>query len=157
MTNENDRVIVNGDFVTDSSVNHEEKLTAGIMTIGGNFTQLNSNNGRYNFAANENHKVVLSGNTVQNISSALDSVISGYFKRSPVKTYFSSCLYQISVDCQFMSGKVKFTRCKTIIPFNRLYFYSTNATAGTIEIKGNFTSKTSNFNPNTEHKIIFNE
>lgn len=36
------------------------------------------------------------------------------------------------------------------------YFYSTNATAGTIEIKGNFTSKTSNFNPNTEHKVIFN-
>ncbi|MDE6426155.1 MAG: hypothetical protein K2K89_08475 [Ruminococcus sp.] len=36
------------------------------------------------------------------------------------------------------------------------YFYSTNATAGTIEIKGNFTSKSSNFNPNAENKVILN-
>ena len=70
MTDESDRVIVNGDFVTDSSVNHSEKLTAGVMTIGGNFTQLNSNNGRYNFAANGNHKVVFKSNAEHNISFA---------------------------------------------------------------------------------------
>lgn len=33
---------------------------------------------------------------------------------------------------------------------------SSNATAGTIEIKGDFTSKTSGFNPTVEHKVIFN-
>ena len=58
MTDENDQIIVNGDFVTYSSINHSEKLISGVMTIEGDFTQLNSNNGRYNFSTNRTHKII---------------------------------------------------------------------------------------------------
>ncbi|MBR3918147.1 MAG: hypothetical protein IKJ59_05365, partial [Clostridia bacterium] len=50
MTNEADTVKIGGSFVTDSSVNHSGKLTAGTMEIGGDFTQ-NSSKSSYNFIA----------------------------------------------------------------------------------------------------------
>ena len=60
MTNENDKVNVDGDFITSSNQDHSKCLTAGILTIGGNFTQ--NNNNRYNFHASGSHTVAFSGN-----------------------------------------------------------------------------------------------
>ncbi|MCM1315478.1 MAG: PKD domain-containing protein, partial [Muribaculaceae bacterium] len=68
MTNEEDKLIIGGDFVTQSTVDHREKLTAGVMTVGGNFKQIRTNGSDYNFVASGNHKVVLSGTKVQNIN-----------------------------------------------------------------------------------------
>lgn len=97
MTDENDQIIVNGDFVTYSSINHSEKLISGVMTIEGDFTQLNSNNGRYNFSTNRTHKIILSGNNVQNISFAtpLYSKVTNFEINNKNPVNFKSDIYLI--------------------------------------------------------------
>ncbi|WP_303804257.1 polymorphic toxin-type HINT domain-containing protein [Ruminococcus flavefaciens] len=60
MTNDKDKVNVDGNFITSSNQDHSKCLTAGTLTIGGNFTQ-NNNNG-YNFHASGSHTVAFSGN-----------------------------------------------------------------------------------------------
>lgn len=69
MTNESDTVEVSGDFVMGSTRSHNGKLSAGTMTVGGNFTQL-----RYNvydnFAASGSHTIEFNGKIKQNISFA---------------------------------------------------------------------------------------
>ena len=67
MTNENDVVNVNGDFVTASVNGHSNKLTNGTLNIKGSFTQTVTNS-QYNFAASDNHKVVFNGTSGQSIS-----------------------------------------------------------------------------------------
>ena len=69
MTNESDRVNIGGDFVTGSVKGHDGKLTNGVMTVKGNFTQLNTGS-EQNFAASNNHKVVFDGSEKQTISFA---------------------------------------------------------------------------------------
>ena len=67
MTNESDVVEVSGDFVMGSTKSHNGKLSAGILTVGGNFTQL-----RYNvydnFAAGGSHKVIFTSEKDHTIS-----------------------------------------------------------------------------------------
>ena len=67
MTNESDVVEVSGDFVMGSTKSHNGKLSAGILTVGGNFTQL-----RYNvydnFAASGSHKVIFTSEKDHTIS-----------------------------------------------------------------------------------------
>ena len=74
MTNESDTVEVSGDFVMGSTKSHNGKLSAGILTVGGNFTQL-----RYNvydnFAASGSHKVIFTSEKDHAIS--FDSSRSG--------------------------------------------------------------------------------
>ena len=74
MTNESDVVEVSGDFVMGSTKSHNGKLSAGILTVGGNFTQL-----RYNvydnFAASGSHKVIFTSEKDHAIS--FDSSRSG--------------------------------------------------------------------------------
>ena len=70
MTNEADYVKIGGDFVTDSSVSHSGKLTAGTMEIDGDFSQLNSKNINSNFLASGDHIVVLSGTENQSLKFA---------------------------------------------------------------------------------------
>ena len=63
MTNSKDYVLVQGDFVTQSTNAHYQKLTNGTLELKGNFTQLNGSEN--NFDASQNHKVILSGNEGQ--------------------------------------------------------------------------------------------
>ncbi len=66
MDNENDYVLVNGDFVYQCGVWSSDWLTDGTLEVKGDFTQ---KSGTYdNFNAYGNHKVVLSGTGVQNVS-----------------------------------------------------------------------------------------
>ena len=60
MTNESDVVEVSGDFVMGSTKSHNGKLSAGILTVGGNFTQLNYKDSD-NFSASGSHKVIFTG------------------------------------------------------------------------------------------------
>ena len=66
MTNESDVVEVSGDFVMGSTKSHNGKLSAGTLTIGGDFTQQ-----RYkdydNFSASGSHTVEFNGKIKQNI------------------------------------------------------------------------------------------
>jgi RHS repeat-associated protein len=71
MTNENDRVLVNGDFYTQSNNSHSQYLQNGIMELKGDFVQKRAY-GVYNFAASRNHKVILSGNNHQNVTFESD-------------------------------------------------------------------------------------
>jgi len=64
MTNDNDYVKVDGNFVVNSS-NNNTYLTAGTMEIKGDFIQKGS--AINNFRASENHKVILSGERPQRV------------------------------------------------------------------------------------------
>ena len=71
MIDEEDYVLVNGDFAIQSSYKHTDYLKAGILEVKGDFTQ--KRNSGYsgsanNFNANTSHKVVLSGSKLQKIS-----------------------------------------------------------------------------------------
>ena len=64
MINEKDKVIVNGDFTTKSIYSHSRYLTAGVMTIKGNFTQTSSkgySDSLFNFNCSGTHKVIFDG------------------------------------------------------------------------------------------------
>ena len=68
MIDEEDYVLVNGDFAIQSSCKHTDYLKAGILEVKGDFTQ--KRNSTYsgsanNFNANTYHKVVLSGNGIE--------------------------------------------------------------------------------------------
>lgn len=68
MQSNNDRVLVNGDFVTDArSANNNSNLSAGTLEVKGDFSQLSTSSGQYNFRAIGTHKVILSGNKQQMI------------------------------------------------------------------------------------------
>ena len=69
MTNENDTVTVNSDFITSSTNDHTGYLTNGTMYIKGDFTQLKTNS-YTNFKATDNHKVVFNGENTQTINFA---------------------------------------------------------------------------------------
>ncbi|MBR6716978.1 MAG: hypothetical protein IKI77_01355 [Oscillospiraceae bacterium] len=66
MKNEKDRVNVSGDFVTYSSQDHNGSLTAGVLTIGGNFLQRRTNSYN-NFYAAGSHKTVFDGDKAHTI------------------------------------------------------------------------------------------
>jgi hypothetical protein len=73
MTNPADRVVVTGDFVTDSALNHNGNLTEGTLELKGDFTQLSTNApndpaARYNFLTSSNHRLLLTGGTDQHFS-----------------------------------------------------------------------------------------
>ena len=68
MSKEPDRINVGGSFVTQGNGNSSSILTAGVMTVKGDFTQLNHNGWGDNFAASGTHKVVLDGQGVQTVS-----------------------------------------------------------------------------------------
>ena len=83
MTNESDKVLVNGDFYTESYIEHSQYLQAGIMELKGDFNQIGNGNYYYeyygvlnNFDASKNHKVIFSGTKEQNIS--FESLSSGF-------------------------------------------------------------------------------
>ena len=69
MTNENDYVLVGGNFYDRAYYSQSGKLTAGVLEVKGNFTQVTASN-QYNFYPTGTHKTILSGNKVQAISFA---------------------------------------------------------------------------------------
>ncbi|MBM7557714.1 Ig-like domain-containing protein [Halanaerobacter jeridensis] len=73
MNDFNDYVEVAGDFIMQSTKDHSEHLTAGILEVKGDFSQIGNsaaygNYSRYNFNASASHKVIFSGNSSQDIS-----------------------------------------------------------------------------------------
>ena len=69
MTNENDIVLIEGDFTTNSTADHKTYLTAGVMEVKGNFSaNYGGSYSGYCFNATGNHKVVLCGENTQKIS-----------------------------------------------------------------------------------------
>lgn len=69
MTEEDDYVLVRGDFETESKREHKDKLTAGTMEVKGDFTQVrNTSSSNSNFKASGTHRVVLSGEEQQTVS-----------------------------------------------------------------------------------------
>lgn len=71
MTNEEDYVLVNSDFVMQSYNNHSNYLKAGVLEVKGDFTQKRGSGSRgytNNFRASGTHKTILNGNKLQIIS-----------------------------------------------------------------------------------------
>lgn len=67
MKNDSDTVKVGGDFVMQSTKSHSGLLSAGMLEIGGNLTQL-SGGSSYNFCTSGTHTVVLNGAEKQTIN-----------------------------------------------------------------------------------------
>ena len=65
MTNENDYVMVGGDFITSSYYSHSGYLTEGTLEVKGNFIQVSGND--LDFYASGNHRTILSGDELQTI------------------------------------------------------------------------------------------
>jgi hypothetical protein len=59
MTNDDDFVLVRGDFSTRSGTDHRNRLTKGVLAVGGNLIQRNGS--RFAFAASGTHKTLLFG------------------------------------------------------------------------------------------------
>ena len=78
MTNPEDSIVINGDFVMASVNSHAGKLSNGTMYIGGDFIQTVSNSNQ-NFAATENHKVVFNGENAQSITFQGSTYDTSYF------------------------------------------------------------------------------
>ena len=75
MLNKDDYIVVKSDFVMHSYRSHGSSLEAGVLEIKGDFSQLGTSASfgyfeRSNFSASEDHIVVLSGDSQQNISFA---------------------------------------------------------------------------------------
>ena len=72
MTNESDRIYVDGNFLMDSIRDHSSLLTAGILEVKGDFLQKSTagtaTGYNLNFYASGTHQVILSGSTQQNVS-----------------------------------------------------------------------------------------
>ena len=66
MTNENDYVMVSGNFITNSYCSHSGYLTNGTLEVKGDFTQISGNDS--NFNASGNHKTILSGDKFQTVA-----------------------------------------------------------------------------------------
>ena len=66
MTDENDRLIIDGDFITQSLADHEGMLTAGVLELKGNMSV--SALKAKAFAPSDSHKVLFSGADLQIIS-----------------------------------------------------------------------------------------
>jgi len=60
-----DKVIIKGNFATNSIYSHENYLTSGVMEIGGNFVQYGNGT---NFKTSGTHEVILNGEAGQTIS-----------------------------------------------------------------------------------------
>ena len=67
MTNDADTVKVIGDFVMQSTVSHDGKLSAGVLSIGGDLTQLSGGSER-NFHTTGTFEIILDGTDEQHIS-----------------------------------------------------------------------------------------
>ena len=65
MTNENDYVMVGGNFITNSYCSHSGYLTEGTLEVKGDFTQMSGNES--NFYASGNHKTILTGDKLQTV------------------------------------------------------------------------------------------
>lgn len=67
MTHDEDYVLVNGRFVTNTTKDHSKYLTAGTLEIKGDFEQLKDGT-EYAFPASGTHRVILSGEESQNVT-----------------------------------------------------------------------------------------
>ena len=72
MTNEADKVIVGGDFINQSNQNHLGSLTAGTLSVAGDFKIYNYSSSPYyssyyNFRPTGTHTVILNGEKKQNV------------------------------------------------------------------------------------------
>lgn len=76
MTNTGDSVSVGGDFITNTTENHQKYLTAGLLEIKGDFHQMAAGT-TFAFPASGTHQVLLSGDTVQNVT--FDSYDDSHF------------------------------------------------------------------------------
>ena len=75
MVSEGDWVHIDGDFISETSVNHTGKLTNGVMEITGDIN-VSKTYSRYAFVSSDNHTVILSGEEKQNIAIEMISVSS---------------------------------------------------------------------------------
>jgi uncharacterized protein with beta-barrel porin domain len=95
MANEKDYVSVGGNFTMQSYYSHSGLITAGTIEVKGNFSQLRDRHyytgDANNFPASGTHRVLLSGEALQNIS--FEKPQNSYFNILELTKYFCRRLY----------------------------------------------------------------
>ncbi|SHE88418.1 bacterial Ig-like domain-containing protein, partial [Alkalibacter saccharofermentans] len=87
MTDPDDYLLVNGDFLINTYYSHVDRLTDGVMEFKGNFTQRRVTHGNHtNFHATGNHLVVFSGDGDQVVDMASSLVTQSRFKNIMINT-----------------------------------------------------------------------
>lgn len=76
MTEENDRVLVEGDFVIQTNQDMTGDLTAGTIEIKGDWKQIKDTRGEGKFAASGTHRFIFSGSDRQKITMNQDKAVS---------------------------------------------------------------------------------
>lgn len=114
MTQVDDYVKVTGNFVMQSNQTHSTLLRAGTLEVQGNFSQLRTPNSAsiYNFSASRDHKVLLSGQTEQQILiEAPESGFETLMRSNPVSVVFVNSVriskpqqYQVTVAISSNAG-----------------------------------------------------
>jgi hypothetical protein len=152
MSQSSDRVIVSGDFFTQSSwgLTNPNVFSAGIMEIGGNFTQLNGSN--TNFNATGVHRIIFNGTGQQNISFAstssgfngvdffnpnikLNSAIRGFLLRQDIDL-------ELGTNTLDVSGTLNLNGFSVTIPNDCTFVRGTlNINGGELIIDGGFDNR----------------
>ncbi|MBQ7065413.1 MAG: hypothetical protein IJN92_01190, partial [Lachnospiraceae bacterium] len=111
MTEETDYLVVCGSFYTDSTVSHEGSLTAGIMEVMGNFTQLSSQSTE-NFMATESHKVIFSGEENKEVTFSTNTLNKSQFSNVEI-----GCINQSENSTDIDDNQEMETEDKPILTF----------------------------------------
>ena len=86
MTNGNDRVLVNGDFVVQSVSGSSNALTKGILELKGDFYQISSStDDQRSFEATDEHTVLLSGERKQTVKFDTSSNSKSYINNIDIQ------------------------------------------------------------------------
>ncbi len=83
MTDESDYIYIDGDFISETAIDHTDKLTEGIMEITGD-VDVSKKYSLYAFVSNNNHTVILSGDEAQNIKIDIEG-LSNYLPYSKIR------------------------------------------------------------------------
>lgn len=156
MKNENDYVLVKGDFITNSEKSHHYSvttcgsrfcsttnyfyLTAGIMEVKGEFYQCNAGGNSSNYGASNDHILILSGNSIQKIHfDSSSSYFCNLIITKPLETYIFE---NVNYNKLYRAYKVQ------------TFLGNTNTQNGTYAPTGNYSREFSDLSSNTALGVV---
>ncbi len=132
MTNPNDYMLVEGNFLMDSYYSHEGKLTAGTLEVKGNFTQraTSVSAGRDNFNTSGTHKVILSGTAKQTVSFTFPYASDSHFNVLDIRN--TSAEGVTFITGAYVIGNLTATICQIPLDLTNVTYGSLNLSASCI-------------------------
>ncbi len=114
MADESDYIYIDGDFISETSIDHTGKLTEGVMEITGD-VDVSKKYSSYAFVPSNNHTVILSGDEAQNIKIDIEGV-SNYLPYSKIRNLVINNNSEEGIVFEsklHISGSIDAKECKT--------------------------------------------